>query len=153
MRASVASGVRCRPAPSWLTATGLLPGPLASLMMTSSGFVGVEVVVSAAFLSGLVAVVVLLARGVPMQCQGPVARPPFRGCRIRVYGFLGRCRTHGLQPGRRLMATVGGSRLLLRRTCAGCGQPTVFRRMQVTGKSYLGCSGYPACKNVHWLNS
>ena len=49
---------------------------------------------------GLVAVlaaVVLVAGGVPMRCQGPIARPPFRGCRHWVYGFLGRCRNHGFQ--------------------------------------------------------
>jgi hypothetical protein len=120
-------------------------------MMTSSRYVGAEVVVSAVFLSGLV-VILLLAGGVPMRCQGPIARPPFRGCRRRVYGFLGRCRNHGFQPGRRLMAAIGGSPLLLRRTCAGCGQPAVFCRMQDTGKPFLGCSGFPACKNIRWLD-
>lgn len=120
--------------------------------MTSSGSLGVEVIVPAVLLGGSV-VIALLAVGVPMRCQGPIARPPFRGCRKTVYGFLGRCRNHGFQPSRRLMAALGGSRLPLRRTCAGCGQPTVFCRIQDTGKPFLGCSGYPACKKIRWLDS
>jgi ribosomal protein L34 len=121
-------------------------------MMTSSGSTGVEVVVALALVAVLAGVVVL-AGGVPMQCQAPIARPPFRGCRNRVYGFLGRCRNHGFQPGRRRMAAVGGSQLLQRRVCRSCGQPTVFCRMRADGKPYLGCSGYPACKNIRWLDS
>jgi hypothetical protein len=96
---------------------------------------------------------VVLAVGVPMRCQGPISRPPYRGCRKTVYGLLGRCRHHGFQPGRRLMAAAGGGRLLLRRTCGGCGQPAVFARMSVTGKPFLGCSEHPACTKIRWLDS
>ena len=98
------------------------------------------------------AVLVLLAVAVPMRCQGPIARPPYRGCRKTVYGLVGRCRYHGFQPGRRLMAAAGGGRLLLRRTCGGCGQPAVFARMSATGKPFLGCSDYPACKKIRFLD-
>lgn len=99
-----------------------------------------------------VAVVALLA-GVPMRCQGPIARSPFRGCRNTVYGFLGHCRHHGFQPGRRLMAVAGGSRLLQRRTCPRCGEPRAFVRLRTTGKPFLGCSGYPACERRQWLDA
>jgi hypothetical protein len=112
---------------------------------------GVEVMVAVA-LGAVLAALVLLAVVVPMRCQGPIARPPYRGCRKTVYGLLGRCRYHGFQPGRRLMAAAGGGRLLLRRTCGGCGQPTVFARMSDTGKPFLGCSEYPACKKIRFLD-
>jgi hypothetical protein len=105
-----------------------------------------------AFVTAL-AVLILLTVGLPMRCHAPIARRPFRGCRKTVYGVLGRCRYHGFQPGRRMMAAAGGSRLLLRRTCGGCGQPTVFVRMSATGKPFLGCSEYPACKKIRWLDS
>jgi len=104
-------------------------------------------------LVALAVVIVLLAFGVPMRCQGPIARPPFRGCRRRVGGFLGYCRAHGFQPGRRLMSVLGGQRLPQRRTCRACGRPTVFCRMQDTGKPFLGCTGFPDCKNPRWLTS
>jgi hypothetical protein len=66
---------------------------------------GVEVMVAVA-LGAVLAALVLLAVVVPMRCQGPIARPPYRGCRKTVYGLLGRCRYHGFQPGRRLMAAA-----------------------------------------------
>jgi hypothetical protein len=104
-------------------------------------------------LIALAVVIVLLAFGVPMRCQGSIARPPFRGCRKRVGGFLGYCRVHGFQPSRRLMSVFGGQQLTQRTTCAACGRPTVFCRMQVTGKPFLGCTGFPGCKNPRWLDS
>jgi hypothetical protein len=110
-----------------------------------------EVVVLVAFVSAL-AVLAIVAGGAPMHCQGPTARSPHRGCRKVVYGLLGHCRYHGFQPGRRVIAAAGGGRLLLRRTCAGCGQPTVFARISATGKPFLGCSEYPACKNKRFLD-
>jgi hypothetical protein len=97
-------------------------------------------------------VVVLLAFGVPMRCQAPITRAPFRGCHNTVYGFLGHCRNHGFQPSRRLMAVLGGQQLLLRRTCRVCGQPTLFCRRQDTGKPFLGCTDFPACKTPRWLD-
>jgi hypothetical protein len=110
-----------------------------------------EVVVLVAFVPAL-AVLAIVAGGVPMRCQGPTARSPHRGCRKVVYGLLGHCRYHGFQPGRRLIAAAGGARLLLRRTCGGCGQPTVFARISATGKPFLGCSEYPACTNKRFLD-
>jgi hypothetical protein len=111
----------------------------------------VEVIVAVALVAAL-AVLVLLAVAVPMRCQGPIARPPYRGCRKTVYGLLGRCRHHGFQPARRLMAAAGGGQLLLRRTCRSCGQPAVFARMSATGKPFLGCREYPACKKIRFLD-
>jgi hypothetical protein len=110
-----------------------------------------EVVVLVAFVSAL-AVLAIVAGGAPMHCQGPTARSPHRGCHKVVYGLFGHCRYHGFQPGRRVIATAGGGRLLLRRTCAGCGQPTVFARISATGKPFLGCSEYPACKSKRFLD-
>lgn len=107
-----------------------------------------------AVLAGFVAVsfmVVFVVAATPMRCQAPVAKPPFRGCRNMVYGFFGRCRNHGLQPGRRLIGALGGQRLLLRRVCPRCGQPSVFCRASDTGRPFLGCSGFPACKTPRWL--
>jgi hypothetical protein len=120
-------------------------------MMTPAAL-GLEVMVAVG-LGAVLTVLILLAVVVPMRCQGPIARPPYRGCRKTVYGLLGRCRYHGFQPGRRLMAAAGGGRLLLRRTCGGCGQPAVFVRMSDTGKPFLGCTEYPACKKIRFLDS
>jgi hypothetical protein len=117
----------------------------------TSASLNAEVVVLVAFVSAL-AVLALVAGGAPMHCQGPTARSPHRGCRKVVYGLLGHCRYHGFQPGRRVIAAAGGGRLLLRRTCAGCGQPTVFARISATGKPFIGCSEYPACKNKRFLD-
>jgi hypothetical protein len=93
----------------------------------------------------------LLAGATPMRCQGPIAKRPFRGCRKRVCGFMGHCRYHGFQPGRRIMAVFGGESLLRRRICSKCGSATVFGRVLGTGKPFIGCSGYPTCKNPCWL--
>jgi hypothetical protein len=98
-------------------------------------------------------VLVLLAFGVPMRCQGPIAKPPFRGCRRTVYGFLGHCRSHGFQMGRRLMAVLGGQQLLQRRICRACGHPALFCRHQGTGKPFVGCTSYPVCKTPRWLDN
>ena len=92
-------------------------------------------------------IVVLLPLVSPVRCQGVIARPPFRGCRKVVVGLLGPCHNHGLQPGRRLVALFGGSALLQRRGCHSCGSPAVFARLADSGRPFLGCSRYPACKN------
>jgi len=110
-----------------------------------------EVVVLVAFVPAL-AVLALVAVGAPMHCQGPTARSPHRGCHKVVYGLLGHCRYHGFQPGRRVIAAAGGGGLLLRRTCAGCGRPTLFARISATGTPFLGCSEYPACKSKRFLD-
>jgi len=117
----------------------------------TSASLDAEVTVLVAFVPAL-AVLAIVAGGVPMRCQGPTARSPHRGCRKVVYGLLGHCRYHGFQPGRRLIAAAGGARLLLRRTCGGCGQPTVFSRISATGKPFIGCSEYPACTNKRFLD-
>jgi hypothetical protein len=95
----------------------------------------------------LAVMIVFAVAATPMRCQGITSRRPFRGCKNRVYGFFGRCRHHGLQPGRRVMAALGGQRLLLRRVCPGCGQPSVFCRAGQTGKPFLGCSMFPSCRS------
>jgi hypothetical protein len=105
-------------------------------------------------LAGVVVVAgltVFVVTATPMHCQGPIARPPFRGCRHVVYGLFGRCRNHGVQPARRVMAILGGQQLLLRRVCLGCGLPSVFCRAGDTGRPFLGCSGFPACRKQRWL--
>jgi hypothetical protein len=90
---------------------------------------------------------------VPMKCCSPISKPPIRGCRTHVYGLIGRCRHHGRHPVLRLMATLGGLHLPERRVCDMCGRPALFCRMQKNGKPFLGCSGYPNCKNPRWLNN
>jgi hypothetical protein len=104
-------------------------------------------------LLGSLVVLKFLAFILPMRCQGAIARPPFRGCRIRVYGFLGHCRNHGFQPQRRMMSALGGQRLAARRTCSSCGRPAVFCRRRDTGRPFLGCTGFPECKNPRWLGN
>src|SRR5689334_3394918 len=101
-------------------------------------------------LIGLVAVglVILL---VPMSCNAPISKPPFRGCRTSVIGLFGICRHHGSRPGVRAVRLLGGRRLLTRRICDKCGQPRVFLRMQGDGSPYLGCAGFPNCKNPRML--
>jgi hypothetical protein len=98
-----------------------------------------------------VAVVVLAAAVIPMPCQAPISRPPYRGCRHRVYGLFGRCRSHGQRPGFRLIATLGGQRLSARRICSACGRPAGFARARATGKPFLGCTGFPECRRHRWL--
>jgi hypothetical protein len=90
---------------------------------------------------------------VPMRCHSPISKPPIRGCRGRVYGLVGHCRHHGRRPVLRLMAALGGPHLPERRVCSICGRPTLFCRIQKSGKPFLGCSGYPNCKNPRWLNN
>jgi hypothetical protein len=109
-----------------------------------------EIAVAFGFIIAAVVIVFLVA-GTPMWCQAPIGRPPFRGCRRRVPGFFGRCRDHGVRPGRRLVAVLGGQQLPLRRICAGCGRPAVFCRARDTGRPFLGCSGFPDCKKRRWL--
>jgi hypothetical protein len=92
------------------------------------------------------------AFGLPMRCQGPTSKAPFRGCRKSVYGFVGRCIYHGRRPGLRAMAMLGGRHLPGRRVCDKCGRSTVFGRVMDTGKPFLGCSGFPECKRPRWLN-
>lgn len=111
-----------------------------------------RVVMSIELLGSLV-VLGFLAFMLPMRCQGAIARPPFRGCCIRVYGFLGHCRNHGFQPQRRMMSALGGQRLAARRTCSSCGRPAVFCRRRDTGRPFLGWSGFPECKNPRWLGN
>lgn len=94
---------------------------------------------------------VAVVAGTPMHCQAPTAKPPFRGCKHMVYRFFGRCRNHGLQPRRRLIAVLGGQQLLLRRVCIRCGLPSVFCRAGDTGRPFLGCSGFPSCRKQRWL--
>jgi hypothetical protein len=62
----------------------------------------------------LVALVVagFLAFVLPMRCQGPMARPPLRGCRVTVYGFLDRCRKREDRPAITMDAA--------RRSCRHC---------------------------------
>jgi hypothetical protein len=104
-------------------------------------------VVERAVLIGVAAavMVVLVVTGTPMPCRGQTSKAPFRGCKNYVYGLFGRCRHHGMQPGRRVIAVLGGHRLLLRRVCAGCGLPTEFCRAGSNGWPFLGCSGFPSC--------
>jgi hypothetical protein len=99
----------------------------------------------------MLAVTVFVAAGLPMRCRGPTSRRPFRGCLNVVCGFFGHCRNHGFQPGRRLIATLGGDQLLSRRTCGSCGQLTVFGRDRDDGKPFLGCTAFPDCRNKHRL--
>lgn len=103
-----------------------------------------------AVIVGAVLVLAVVA-GTPMHCQGQTSKPPFRGCKIIVYGIFGRCRIHRLQPRRRMIAVLGGQKLLLRRVCISCGLPSVFCRARDTGKPFLGCSGFPSCKKPRWL--
>lgn len=97
-------------------------------------------------------IVVLLAFGVPVRCSHPISKPPFRGCKAYVAGLLGRCSHHGRGPAVRLMATLGGQELMRRRTCDRCGQPRVFARHTDSGRAYLGCTGFPSCKNPRLLS-
>jgi ribosomal protein S27AE len=99
----------------------------------------------------IVIAVVTLAIGLPVRCNHPTSKPPFRGCKWHVYGFLGKCPHHGRVPGVRLMASFGGRELMRRRTCDRCGQPRVFARHNDTGRAYLGCTRYPVCKNSRLL--
>jgi ribosomal protein S27AE len=99
----------------------------------------------------IVIAVLVLAFGVPVRCSHPTSKPPFRGCKVHVAGFLGKCRHHGRAPGARVMATLGGQELMRRRTCDRCGQPRVFARHNDTGRAYLGCTGFPVCKNPRLL--
>ena len=87
----------------------------------------------------------------PIRCTAPISRPPFRGCRRRVVGVLGICRDHGSRPGLRIIHLLGGTRLLSRRVCDRCGQSRVFLRMRSDGAPYLGCVGYPSCRNARML--
>jgi len=95
--------------------------------------------------------VVLAIVFVPVSCSAPISRPPFRGCRRPVMGLFGFCRTHRSRPGVRLIRLLGGSHLLARRVCDKCGQSRVFLRMQGDGVPYLGCVGFPNCKNPRML--
>lgn len=96
-------------------------------------------------------IVVLSPLAVPMQCQGVTSKAPYRGCRKGVFGLLGQCRHHGRQARRRLIWLLGGSQLLQRQVCDKCGEPRVFGRLQDSGKPFLGCSRYPACKSPRLL--
>lgn len=98
-------------------------------------------------LSSLVVVLTVF----PMPCRSPISTPPFRGCRRRVVGLVGRCRNHGRRPGVRVICLFGGEQLGRRRVCDKCGQPQVFGRLQDTGKPFLGCVRYPNCKNAKLL--
>jgi hypothetical protein len=83
---------------------------------------------------------------VPMRCSRPVSKPPHPGCRATVYGILGRCHHHGHPAGFRVMAVLGGQRLISRRYCDRCGQCRTYERFADSGRSYLGCAGFPDCK-------
>ena len=98
-------------------------------------------------LAGLAALVLLI----PIRCCSPISKRPFRGCRIRVVGILGLCRSHGSRPGVRLICMLGGERLANRRICDQCGHARVFGRLQETGQPFLGCARYPTCKNPRKL--
>jgi hypothetical protein len=95
--------------------------------------------------------VALIGFVLPMRCQGPISKPPYRGCRKRVYGLVGNCRFHGRRPGPRLIAAFGGRHLPQRRVCERCGSPSVFCRVSDTGNPFLGCSAFPNCKSPRWL--
>jgi hypothetical protein len=90
---------------------------------------------------------------IPIRCHGPTSKRPYPGCRRTVHGLLGACRYHGRKPKRRLLAILGGDRLTQRLVCDRCGQPTTFLRMKDTGAPYLGCAGYPNCKNPRLLKT
>jgi hypothetical protein len=94
-----------------------------------------------------------LAFGAPTSCHAPTKKPPFRGCAISVNGLLGRCRVHGRRAGYRMVVWLGGAKLAGRRICDKCGQRRVFGRLQDTGRAYLGCAGYPTCRNPRLLGS
>jgi len=102
---------------------------------------------------GLAGALVVTALFAPMFCCAPISKPPFRGCRRHVAGLFGRCRNHGRRPGLRVIRLLGGERLLSRRVCDRCGQSRVFLRMRDTGTPYLGCVGYPTCKNPRILKN
>jgi hypothetical protein len=105
----------------------------------------------ATWLVALAVVVVVVMFVVPVPCAAPTSKAPFRGCREHPHGLLGRCRHHGRRPGLRVIAIFGGDDLLQRRTCDKCGQSRVFLRFEDSGRPYLGCSGFPRCKNPRSL--
>jgi hypothetical protein len=104
-------------------------------------------------LIAVAAVMLFPAFVLPVRCQGPIAKPPFRGCRKSVYGFVGHCRYHGRRPGLRIMAVLGGRHLPARRICDKCGRSTTFCRAMDSGKPFLGCAGFPECKRPRWLHN
>jgi hypothetical protein len=99
------------------------------------------------------AVIILVIFLMPVRCSHPISKSPFRGCRRWVTGIFGRCRDHGRGPQNRVIARFGGQALIRRRTCDRCGRPREFVRFSDTGRSYLGCSGWPACKNPRLLGN
>ena len=93
-------------------------------------------------IAGVVVVLVaamLVALRVPCQ-QVVTSQKVFRGCTIRVYGLIGRCRSHGRHPVVRLIGVLGGTRLVNRRICPDCGQRIVFARQLETGSANLECA-------------
>jgi hypothetical protein len=102
--------------------------------------------------SAILILIGLIGFGLPMRCQGLISKPPYRGCRKRVYGLVGNCRFHGRRAGLRLIAVFGGIDLPQRRVCERCGSPSMFCRASDTGKPFLGCSAFPNCKNPRWLS-
>jgi hypothetical protein len=98
-------------------------------------------------------VLLLLSFAVPMRCEHPIGRTPFRGCRRTVYGFHGTCGSHGRRAQARYLVALGGRKLMHRRVCANCGRAKVFIRFQNSGKPYLGCTGYPNCKSPRLLDT
>lgn len=101
----------------------------------------------------VLAIIAALLFMLPMRCEHPISRPPFRGCRKRVYGFHGSCGSHGRNARARYLVALGGRKLMHRRVCGNCGRGKVFIRFQKDGKPYLGCTGYPQCKNPRLLDS
>jgi ssDNA-binding Zn-finger/Zn-ribbon topoisomerase 1 len=104
-----------------------------------------------ALLVGVPLVAVVTPFAVKISCHAPISQRPFRGCRRKVVGLLGRCGTHGRRPGQRLMVLLGGRELAARRICDQCGRRRVFGRRQRDGSPFLGCSGYPACARMRPL--
>jgi hypothetical protein len=112
-------------------------------MFGSSLVIGVWVVV---------ALLLVVTFGWRMPCHVPIGTRPYRGCRHGVWSVLGKCRVHRRRPSYRVIARLGGRRLAERRICNRCGKPTTFGRLQGDGVAYIGCTGYPACKNARRLN-
>jgi hypothetical protein len=125
---------------------------LPTLGHRSAGGVGVPgSVPPATWVVALAVVVVVVMFVVPVRCAAPTSKAPFPGCKYHPHGLLGRCRHHGRRPGLRVIAIFGGDGLLRRRTCDKCGQARVFLRFEDSGRPYLGCSGFPRCKNPRSL--